>query len=269
MMSIKNCLLKSSPNAVTGVTFQFTRQQLAHFWRWGWIWSNSSENINCSKGLYKKGVLESWQATLYDCIETWHSIQPLYMPQITQLHQINATCTDGIPDSHDREKPEVTNLWLPSSMSCDLWLTGCTPTQQREALAFGWSRRLTFSAMLSAAYHEWSFQFQKSHVSGSGQWANTQAHTLMSQVMDKTCLFAAWYWAACRSLVQLDPNSEWQSYLLPLLTKDVHMPGHNDDDISKGRRELLWIWLIHPQITARDELEYNEGKCVCICAHAG
>ena len=87
--------------------------------------------------------------------------------------------------------------------------------------------------------------------------------------MDKTHLFAAWYQAAHSSLVQLDPNGEWQSYLLPLLMKDVHTPGHNDDDISKGRRELSWIWLIHPQIAAGDEFEYNEGKCVCIHAHAG
>ena len=56
---------------------------------------------------------------------------------------------------------------------------------------------------------------------------------------------------------------------LAIAYKDVRGPGRDDDDVSEGRRELLWIWLICPQITAGDEFEYNEGKCVCIRAHAG
>ena len=193
------------------------------------------------------------------------------MPGIAQLRQINATCTDGLPDSHDREKPEATNLWLPSAMPHDLWLTGCTPGLLDKEKCL---RLAEAEDSLSALRHQLRimngvFNYKKSHVSGSGQWANTRACTLMSRVMDKTRLFAAWYRAARSSLVQLDPNGEWQSYLLPLLTKDVRGPGRDDDDISKGRRELSWIWLIRPQITAGDEFEYNEGKCVCIRAHAG
>lgn len=79
------------------------------------------------RGLYEEGVLEDRRATLFERIETWRSIQVLYMPGIAQLRQTHATQTDGMPDAQDLDRPEDVPLYLPSGMPSALWATGCVP----------------------------------------------------------------------------------------------------------------------------------------------
>lgn len=104
------------------------------------------------------------------------------MPGIAQLRQINATRTDGLPDSHDREKPEATNLWLPSAMPRDLWLTGCTPglLDKEKRLRLAEAEDSLSALRRQLRIMNGVFNYKKSHVSGSGQRANTRARTLMS-----------------------------------------------------------------------------------------
>ena len=69
--------------------------------------------------------MERRRATLCDHIETWRSVQTLYMPGVTQLCQINSTRTDTMPTEQDSEMPESIQLWLLSSVPPGLRETGC------------------------------------------------------------------------------------------------------------------------------------------------
>lgn len=213
------------------------------------------------RGLFEEGVLQDRRATLFERIETWRSIQPLYMPGIVQLRQINATRTDGLPDSQDLDMPEKLNLWLPSDMPQNLWETGCLPgvLEKEKRLRIAEADDALNALRRQLRIMTGVFNYKKTHISGGGQRSNTRARTLMAQITDKTTLFAERYRGARSSLSKLDPNGEWQKRLLPLLTRDVRGPGRYDEDKSEGRREVSWIWLTGAQVTEGDELEQAEG----------
>lgn len=204
------------------------------------------------------------------------------MPGIAQVQQTNATRFDALPSAQDREKPEQAALWLPSHMPRHLWESGCVGgliekekqlrhADASDALA-GLRRQLRI--MMGV------FNYKKTHVSGSGQRANTRARTLMSQISDKVHLCADRYRAARLALTKLDPDGEWQKIYLPLHTKDVRGPGRDWDDTpegrraarvsgidgedtSEGRREMSWLWLTpstRSQASPNDEFEVAEGK---------
>lgn len=198
------------------------------------------KNIKRGRGLYEEGVLEDRHSTLFDCIETWRSIQPLYMPGIAQLRQTNPTRTDGLPDSQDMEKPEQISLWLLSRMPSSLWETGCQPgllekerclqiAEANDALNAVWRQLRIMTGV---------FNYKTSHISGTGQRSNTRARTLMAQITDKTRLFAERYCAARLSLTKLDLNGDWQQQLLLLLAEDVRGLGRYDKEKSEGRRDI-------------------------------
>ena len=75
--------------------------------------------------LYEEGAIEQHCATLSNQIETWCSIQVLYMPTIIQLHQTNPTHTDALLVHQDDKKLESTKLWLPSALQVGLHEMGC------------------------------------------------------------------------------------------------------------------------------------------------
>lgn len=136
--------------------------------------------------------MERRRATL---CETWRSVQMLYMPGVTQLRQINSTCTDAMPTEQDSEMPESIQLWLPSSVPSGLRETGCLDglvekecrLQVAEAddtlVALRQQLRITTGV----------FNYKKTYVSGTGQKSNTRARTLLLQLTAKTKMFADRY----------------------------------------------------------------------------
>jgi hypothetical protein len=92
----------------------------------------------------------------------------------------------------------------------------------------------------------------------------------MSQITDKTHLFAECYRAAQLALSKLNPSGDWQIRLLPLRSEDVQGPGRGDGE-SEGRRELSWIWLSPSglkNVSDGDEFEVAEGITIisfCVC----
>jgi hypothetical protein len=61
--------------------------------------SAKAKQLRRGQGVYEEGAMEQCRATLSDHIETWRSIQALYMPIIVQLRQTNLTRTDAmLPD---------------------------------------------------------------------------------------------------------------------------------------------------------------------------
>lgn len=219
------------------------------------------------QGLYDMAALDRSRNKLRQSIETWRSIQPLYMPGVAQLRQTQATRIDGMPGSDDAEKPEILPLFLPSAMPSAIRASGCVSglisknirlrvAEANDSLV-GLRRQLRIMTGV--------FNYKKTHVSGTGQGSNTRARTLMSRITEKTQLYAARYRAARHALTQLDPNGSWADTLLPLLAKDVRGPQRRDDndDPSEGRRELSWIWTHRGAYHAPDggdEFDADEGK---------
>lgn len=215
------------------------------------------------RGLYDKAALDDRRGALFDRIETWRSLQPLFQPGVTQLRQTHATRTDGLPVADDAKKPESIALFLPSSMPIYLWETGCVSgllekeRRLREAEATDALNGLRRQLRIMMGV----FQYKKTHVSGAGQRANTRARTMMTKISEKTQLFVERYRAARLALSRIDPDGSWSVTFLPLRTKDVRGPQRNDDDESEGRRELSWIWL-SPNANHRvdaDDAEVAEG----------
>ena len=89
------------------------------------VTSSKAKQLRRGQGLYIEGAMERRRAALRERIESWRSIQALYMPGIAQLCQMSPTRTDAMPSDQDTEKPESMQLWLPSSLPTGLRETGC------------------------------------------------------------------------------------------------------------------------------------------------
>lgn len=212
--------------------------------------------------------MERRRVTLYDRIETWRSIQTLYMPGVTQLRQINGTRTDAMPMEHDTEMPELIKLWLPSSLPPGLRESGCTDglLDKEHRLRVAEADDALVALRRQLRITTGVFNYKKTHVSGTGQKSNTRARTLLSQLTVKTKMFADRYRAARVALINLDPNGDWQRRLLPLRAEDIRGPTKLDDNESEGRRELTWIWLtsrtVQAPVNDGDEFEVAEGMLI-------
>jgi hypothetical protein len=226
--------------------------------------SSKAKQLRHGQGLYVEGAMEQRRATLSDRIDSWRSIQALYMPGIAQLRQTNPTRIDAMPNEQDIEKPESIPLWLPSALSAGLRETGCVngllDKERRLRLAEADDALVALRRQLRITTGV--FNYKKTHVSGTGQKSNTRARTLLSQLTTKTKLFADRYRAARKALGVLDPNGDWQHRLRPLRAEDIRGPTKTDDDESEGRREVSWIWLavkVAVPVGEGDEFEIAEG----------
>jgi hypothetical protein len=224
-----------------------------------------AKQLKRGQGLYEEGAMERRRATLCDRIETWRSVQTLYMPGVTQLRQINSTRTDAMPTEQDSEMPESIHLWLPSSLPPGLRETGCVDglVEKERRLRLAEADDALVALRRQLRITTGIFNYKKTHVSGTGQKSNTRARTLLSQLTAKTKMFADRYRAARKALSILDPSGDWQCQLLPLHPEDIRGPTRLDDDESEGRRELTWIWVTGrtTQVSANDgdEFEIAEG----------
>jgi hypothetical protein len=212
--------------------------------------------------------MERRRAALCNHIETWCSVQTLYMPGVTQMRQINGTRTDTMPTEQDTEMPESIPLWLPSSLPSSLRKNGCVDglIEKEHHLRLAEADDALVALCRQLRITTGVFNYKKTHVSGTGQKSNTCAHTLLSQLTAKTKMFADRYRAARKALSTLDPNGNWQRQLLPLCPDDICGPSRQDDDESEGRQELTWIWLTARTTPAPagdgDEFEIVEGMLI-------
>lgn len=139
--------------------------------------------------------MERRRATLYNRIETWRSVQTLYMPGVTQMRQINGTRTDAMPAEQDPEMPESISLWLPSSLPSSLCETGCVDglIEKERCLRLAEADDALVALRQQLRITTGVFNYKKTHVLGTGQKSNTRARTLLSQLMAKTKMFADRY----------------------------------------------------------------------------
>ncbi|KIM73218.1 hypothetical protein PILCRDRAFT_15408 [Piloderma croceum F 1598] len=187
-----------------------------------------AKQLKRGQGLYKEGAMERRRATLCDHIETWRSIQTLYMPK------------------QDTEMPEAIPLWLPSSLPSRLRESGCVDglVEKERRLRLAEADDALVALRRQLRITTGVFNYKKTHVSGTGQKSNTPAR---------------------KALSTLDPDGDWRRRLLPLRPEDIRGPTRQDDE-SEGRRELTWIWLAgraaQVPVNDGDEFEIAEGMRV-------
>ena len=148
------------------------------------------------------------------------------MPGIAQLCQMSPTRTDAMPSDQDTEKPESMQLWLPSSLPTGLRETGCVNglVDKECHLRLAEADDALVALRRQLRITTGVFNYKKTHVSGTGQKANTRARTMLSQLTAKTRLIADRYRAARKALAILDPNGDWQHRLRPLRQEDIRGP---------------------------------------------
>jgi hypothetical protein len=185
--------------------------------------------------LHAAELLEK-RSSLRRRIETWREVQLHYMPGIAQAR---ASLPPTAP-----EKPETTQLCLPSKMPPSLWATGCLPgiidkerrlrlAQADDALA-EIRRQLRIAATIR--------DYKKSI--GPSQKLGLKTRTLLNRFHDKTLRCARRYSVAYEALKAIDPNGQWTTRLQYLdHARDIRGPHRDEDDESEGRREMSWIWL--------------------------
>ena len=144
--------------------------------------SFKAKQLWCGQGLYAKGVMERCHATLCERIESWQSIQAPYMPGIAQLCQMSPTRTDAMPSDQDAKKLELIQLWLPSFLPTGLCEMGCVNglVDKECCLQLAEADDALVPLRHQLCITTRVFNYKKTHVSGTGQKANTRAWTMLS-----------------------------------------------------------------------------------------
>jgi hypothetical protein len=214
-------------------------------------------------------------------INNWREVQRAYMPCIDQLLTASAAiASDASQDSASTdssrmtttpEQPEMTPLFLPSSISPSLWATGCVlglvdkERRLRLAQADDGLNELRRQLRISATLRD----YKKVQIGGTSQKMNTRARSLLSRFHDKTIRCAERYSAAYKALSILDPKGDWTIRLRFLdHKKDLRSPRRDDDDESREtKRELSWIWLVPREggppsaVASADEINDSRFNC--------
>jgi hypothetical protein len=195
-------------------------------------------------------------------IQQWREVQFAYTPTVATLLVSDLTNSD-IP-SPSFERPESTNLFLPSSLPSKLTNN---PTIKRIAAK---ELRLRIAQADDALADIRRLRrlvtgltnFKKLNVSGTGNKPTTRMRTLHNRMMNKVDRTANRYVAARRALLSLDPTGgNWKDRLRELdKAKDIRGPGRDPDDLtSKGRYKISWIRTVpRPLNTSPDDSESEE-----------
>ena len=173
-----------------------------------------------------------------------------------------ATQTDAMPSDQDTKKPESIQLWLPSSLPTGLHKMGCVNglVDKEYCLQLAEADDALVALHRQLCITTGVFNYKKTHVSGTGQKANTQAWTMLSKLTTKTQPIANQYHMAHKALAILNPNGDWQCWLCLLHQADIQGPTRTDDDKSEGRQELSWIWVTMNRVPIEgDEFEIAKG----------
>ncbi|KAG6808040.1 hypothetical protein H0H92_005612 [Tricholoma furcatifolium] len=179
----------------------------------------------------------------------WRQVQMIYMPCVVAL----LASADGstAPDSSDSLalQPEELVLHLPSSLSPKLRETVPSLASKEERLRLAQADDSLAEIRRHHRILTGLYQFKKFNVSGTGNRPNTR--------IDR---FAAKYRSAYKALSYLDPSGPWKIRFQKLEPGDIRGPGKEDSDVSNGRFEPSWIWLVPrlPTKTVEVELETEQ-----------
>ncbi|KAI0055824.1 hypothetical protein BV25DRAFT_1815103, partial [Artomyces pyxidatus] len=206
----------------------------------------------------KKATLQSKRNTLQHRIQTWQTVQQLYIPASLSVQasddSVAPTSPTPVTATSNGSRAELLKLWLPSELPESL-----PPEGVRGFKTLPKEVRLRIAQADDALHHirrqlriRLAYAHEKQiHINGPGQGAMTRSHANMQRVNEKLQRFVARYRRARTALTILSPGGSWESYLLALDDDDVRSPTKDETGLRKGRRELSWIWRVQMQ-DARD-----------------
>ena len=188
----------------------------------------------------QKTKLQQRANTLMRRIETWVSIQVLYMPAVVSLR-----ARAVVADPETVPKPQEFPLWLPSTIHrevpCDTRLE-----EIESKLRFGQAHDALEELRQALRSRAYMLRFIDRFLRGQG--ANTRARNCLKSVDAKVKAAAGKYCAAHRALSELSRllgKVGWKGTLRCLEDADIHsMTEGGDKRSSEGRRQLSWIWLM-------------------------
>lgn len=171
-------------------------------------------------------------------IESWASVQILYMPTVASLRARAAADLETVL------KPQDFRLWLPSALHrqvrCEARLE-----EIEWKLRFGQAHDALEELRQGLRSRAYMLRFKDRFLRGQG--ANTRARNCLKSVDAKVNAAAAKYRAAHSALSELSPllgKVGWKSVLRCLEDSDIRsMTEGTDERSSEGRRRLSWIWL--------------------------
>ncbi|KAG0701864.1 hypothetical protein DFH29DRAFT_755534, partial [Suillus ampliporus] len=188
----------------------------------------------------QKGTLTRMRNVLHCKIETWRSVQVLYMPAVQIL------TTTVVPDPRQPfESAEDIHLWSPSNLK-------------------------------GKPYHEWDLRYAQAHNALEelrrylrvhcsmlmfkwewvhGQGANTHAQNALARVHTRQVACTKRYrveWEALKTLAPLLKKVGWQGRLQDLKDEDMKPLVDPFSREAEGRHCLTWIWMMTGVDTGSD-----------------
>ncbi|TFK46468.1 hypothetical protein OE88DRAFT_1714953 [Heliocybe sulcata] len=194
-------------------------------------------NLKAPLTAKEKADLQDKRSSLRRRVGMWRSIQALYMPCVAAqfLDGLTGLADDGNNIPEDDEDDEDDNATRARSETMPLHLPSGLPRSLRTTLPYQLDAK-ELRLRLAQAHDSLSeirrqrrvlqglTEFKKRNVSGTGQRANTRLRALYNRFNQKTRRAAERYRAARCALT------------------DITGPGRGEEDVSKGRYEMSWIW---------------------------
>ncbi|KDQ54200.1 hypothetical protein JAAARDRAFT_60933 [Jaapia argillacea MUCL 33604] len=178
--------------------------------------------------------LQQKRNALHRRIQSWRSVQAVYMPCVTAL--LLETSQEDEPQANT-STPVVTEkipLWLPSALPSRL-RSSLPPSvlENERRLRLGQADDALSEVRRQRRMIVNIHQFRHLNKANVGQKANTPI-----------------YCAAHAALTNIDPNGTWNDQLRVLHLEDVRGPGKDQDgdgkEMREGHRKPSWIWLVQP-----------------------
>ena len=196
----------------------------------------------------QEGTLLQKSLSLQRCIDSWTTVQLLYIPVI------NVICQRLGSISVRTEQPEDYPLCLPSafaaaSLTCDITLM-----EYEWKLRYAQAHDALHSLRQTLHFRSYLLKFKDRHLTGQG--ANTRARSTLKGVEAKISIATQRYHAARAALASLSlflDKAEWQTTLRILKPEDIRSMMDMLDGDTEGRRIFSWIWRVHGASSDEDD----------------
>ncbi|KAG6809103.1 hypothetical protein H0H92_001589 [Tricholoma furcatifolium] len=226
------------------------------------------ENQQCALSAELKGLkatktpkqladIQLKRTALQTRILHWRQAQMIYMPFVIAL----LASADGLTVPNDSDslalQPEELPLHLPSSLSPKLRETIPSLAKKEERLRLAQADDSLAEIRRHRRILTGLYQFKKFNVSGTGNRPNTRMYGLFKSFNTRIDRFAAKYRSSYQALSCLDPSGPWKIRFQKLEPGDIRGPGKEDSDVSNGRFEPSWIWLV-PRLPTETVLDTEQ-----------
>src|SRR5262245_61681286 len=208
--------------------------------------------------------LQQKRNTLQRRIVAWQRVQAIYMPYTRTSPENDTDMGDSMTDTTC--VPEKIPLQLPSGVPRSQWLNNSLPDKERRLrLAQAKDALEELKRLLRVTMGLWNYKFTQL---GPSQRAGTRARSMITRFRNKVNHCADRYRAARGALRVLDPNGGRTACLRELVAKELRQPCIVEEDVSKGRRDLSWLWLQNSGTSATED-EIGDSELASLGKYCG